>query len=87
MAEGWMDMMWNTRVTLTHSEIMNIRCAMEDVLDRKKELEKAFPEDAGYAEDIQKLESLLRKLKKASLRSLGIRNSDRSPRGQGTGRT
>ena len=73
--------MWQTRVTLTYYEINNIWAAIGDVLDRKKNLAMVYPKDAGYAEDIQKLESLLSKLDKASKRAIGIRDRDRSPRG------
>lgn len=79
--------MWDTRVTLSYFEISSIYVAMQDVLDRKKNIAMIWPEDAGYAEEIQNLESLLRKLDKASKRALGISDRDRSPRGQGTGRT
>lgn len=74
-----MDML-QTRVTLTYYEIRNIRGALEYVLDRKKNLAKVYPKNAGYAEDIQKLESLLSKLDKASKRAIGIRDRDRLPR-------
>lgn len=79
--------MWDTRVTLSYFEISSIYVAMQDVLDRKKNIAMIWPEDAGYAEEIQKLENLLKKMDKASKRALGISDRDRSPRGQGTGRT
>ena len=79
--------MRDTRVTLSYFEISSIYVAMQNVLDRKKNIAMIWPEDFGYAEEIQKLENLLKKMDKASKRALGISDRDRSPRGQGTGRT